>query len=168
MKRQEVNLTLSSCEMKVGKTNKLIHVDDLIKQLHSNKLNGHLYQDTILPGMNKPMHFQHSVCDASFVIYIIDGDHISTQYMSQITDSYNFKTKQNIDECIIPVFIDREHESTLMTRHPQLDFINVYEAAYVEKDDWIARIIHRMTTPSLGEIQVTISYIVYIVYYTQP
>ena len=135
------------------KTNKLIPVDDLITRLHDHHLKGHFYQDTIDPGMNKSRHFRDAVHDSDFIICTFDADDISPQHISQITDSHNIKTKQKIDECIIPVFIDREHESALVTRYPQLMFIKLYEAAYVEKDDWIAKIIHRMTTPSLSELK---------------
>ena len=134
------------------KTSKLIHVDDLIQKLHRKSLSGNLYQDKILPGMDKSRHFQHTVADSNFIICIIDGDNISDQYISQIRDSHHIKIRQKDDDRIIPVYTDPEHESSITTRYPQLMFIKLYEATNISELDWMDRIIKRMTTPSLGQL----------------
>ena len=136
-------------------SNKLIPVDDLIQQLHSKSLNGHLYQDSLLPGMNKAAHFQYSVIDSDFIICITDGDDISEQFDSQISLCHKFKVHQGIDDHIIHVFTDPDHQTAITTRYPKLSrFITLYESTFINEDNWIDRIIQRMTTPSLGELKV--------------
>ena len=139
------------------KTNMLIPVEDLMKQLHSKSLNGYLYQDSLLSGMNKAAHFQYSVIDSDFIICIIDSDDISEKYNSQISLCHKFKVLQRIDDHIIHVFTDPDHQTIIMTQYPKLSkFIIIYESTFISEDNWIDRIIQRMTTPSLGEPQVTV------------
>ena len=136
------------------KTNKLLPVDDLIQQLRSKSLNGHLYRDSLLPvpGINKAGHFQHAVFDSDFIICVFDGDDISDQYNSQISLSHKFRAHQGIDDHIIHVFTDTDHQTAITTRYPKLGkFITLYESTFMNEDIWIERIIQRMTTPSLGE-----------------
>ena len=137
---------------KEQKTSKLIPVDDLIQRLHRKPLNGHLYKDKILPGIDESRHFRLTVADSDFIICIIDGDDISEQYISKINSSHSIKTRQGGDDRIIPVYTDPEHESSITTRYPQLMFIKLYEATNISEFDWMDRIFQRMTTPSLGQL----------------
>ena len=134
------------------KTNKMIPIDDLLKRLQSKSLNGQLYQDTLLPGLNKAGHFQYSVFDSDFIICIIDHEDISEQYHSQLILTHKFKVLEGIDDHIIHVFTDPDHQAAITTRYPKLSkFITLCESTYTNEDKWIDRIIQRMTTPSLGE-----------------
>ena len=132
--------------------NRPFNVNYLIHKLQGQSLYGHLYEESLLPGINKISHFQYAVLDSDFIICIIDGEDICEQYNTKIISCHKFKVLQSIDDHIIHVFTDREQECAITTPHPNLrKCVTLYEAVHMNEDNWMERIIQRMTTPSLGE-----------------
>ena len=127
--------------------NRPFNVNYLIHKLQGQSLYGHLYEESLLSGINKISHFQYAVLDSDFIICIIDGEDICEQYDTQIISWHKFKVLQGIDYHIIHVFTDREQECVTNLRK----CVTLYEAVYMNEDNWMERIIQRMTTPSLGE-----------------
>ena len=104
--------------------------------------------------MDKDEEFRTSVSDADYVICVFQTKKgISSTYCDQVTWSHYTKRKQNVDGRVIPVFCDMSAENAedLLDRHTDLAFLKLYVAAYTEDKDWLEPIVHRITTPSLGE-----------------
>ena len=94
------------------------------------------------------------VSDADYVVCAFETKKgISPTYCDQVIWSHSTKRRQDADARVIPVFCDMtaEEADALLDRHTGLAFLKLYVAAYTKDEDCLEAIMHRITTPSLGE-----------------